>query len=135
MQHFLYSLADFFAPKPVRRSPGLHEKLINCTVIQATNECGEKRYIEIPGSRPRSQERRENLEVLLTKCNRLLSFVMKKDRSSNVSSRIIALSDRIRMSMHKDDDITHLITEFEEFEQQYNKKSRSYMNLSSAYLV
>jgi hypothetical protein len=60
---------------------------------------------------------------------------MKKDRSSNVSSRIIALSDRIRMSMHKDDDITHLITEFEEFEQQYNKKSRSYMNLSSAYLV
>jgi len=133
MQHFLHSLTDFFATKPVRRSPRLHEKLINCTVIQATNECGEKRYIEIP--KPRSQERRENLEILLTKCNRLLSFVMKKDRSTNVSSRILELSDRIRVSMYKDDDITHLLTEFEEFEQQYNKKSRSYMNLSSAYLV
>jgi hypothetical protein len=133
MQHFLHSLTDFFAAKPVRKSPGLHEKLINCTVIQATNECGEKRYIEI--QRPRSQERRENLEILLTKCNRLLSFVMKKERSTNVSSRILELSDRIRMSMYKDGDITHLITEFEEFEQQYNKKSRSYMNLSSAYLV
>lgn len=133
MQHFLHSLTDFFATKPVRKSPGLHEKLINCTVIQAINECGEKRYIEI--QRPRSQERRENLEILLTKCNRLLSFVMKKERSTNVSSRILELSDRIRMSMYKDGDITHLITEFEEFEQQYNKKSRSYMNLSSAYLV
>lgn len=133
MQHFLHSLTDFFATKPVRKSPGLQEKLINCTVIQATNECGEKRYIEI--QRPRSQERRENLEILLTKCNRLLSFVMKKERSTNVSSRILELSDRIRMSMYKDGDITHLITEFEEFEQQYNKKSRSYMNLSSAYLV
>jgi hypothetical protein len=60
---------------------------------------------------------------------------MKKERSTNVSSRILELSDRIRMSMYKDGDITHLITEFEEFEQQYNKKSRSYMNLSSAYLV
>lgn len=133
MQHFLHSLADFFAPKPVRRSPGLNEKLINCTVIQATNECGEKRYIEI--QRPRSQERRENLEVLLTKCNRLLSFVKKKDRTSDVSFRILELSDRIRKSIYKDDDITHLLAEFEEFEQQYKKTSKSYMNLSSAYLV
>jgi hypothetical protein len=133
MQHFLYSLADFFAPKPVCRTPGLNEKLNNYIVIKATNECGEKRYIEI--RKPRSQERRENLEVLLTKCNRLLSFVMKKDRVTDVSFKILQLSDRIRMSMYMDDDITHLLDEFDEFEKHYKKTSRSYINLSSAYLI
>ena len=129
MQHFLHSLTDFFTPRPVRKSTNLTEKLINYTTIETMNDCGEKRYIEMP--RPRSRERRENLEVLLTKCKRLLSFVSKKDTTTDASFKIIQLSDRIRMSLYMDDDITPLFDEYEEFEKRYKKNSKSSMNLSS----
>ena len=129
MQHFLHSLSDFFTSRPVRKSTSLTEKLINYTTIETTNDCGEKRYLEVP--RPRSRERRENLEVLLTKCKRLLSFVMKKDPTTDASFKIIQLSDRVRMSLYMDDDITPLFDEYEEFEKRYKKNSKSPMNLSS----
>ena len=81
--------------------------------------------------RPKSRERRENLEVLLTKCKRLLSFVLKKDTTTDASFKIIQLSDRVRMSLYMDDDITPLFDEYEEFEKRYKKNSKSSMNLSS----
>jgi hypothetical protein len=103
--------------------------MINYTVIEAVNDCGEKRYLEVP--KPASMERRENLEVLLTKCKRLLSFVTKKKCDDEISYNVIDLSDRVRRAMYMNDDITPLFDEYEEFEKRYKKNSKSSMNLSS----
>jgi lysyl-tRNA synthetase class I len=56
---------------------------------------------------------------------------MKKDPTTDASFKIIQLSDRVRMSLYMDDDITPLFDEYEEFEKRYKKNSKSSMNLSS----
>jgi hypothetical protein len=126
MQHLLHSITDFFAPRPTRSHS---EHLEKYTVIEAVNDCGEKRYLEVP--KPASMERRENLEVLLTKCKRLLSFVTKKRCDDEISYKVIDLSDRVRRAMYMNDDITPLFDDFDIFENMVKRNSKSSMNLSS----
>jgi hypothetical protein len=121
MQNFIHSVADFFAPKPVRRNVGYR-------TIEAVNDCGEKRYIQIPTMS--SQDRRENLEVLITKCKRLMSFVTKKKWDEKMYDRISKLNDDVRMALYKNDDITPLFKEFESIENFFKGSSKSSMNLS-----
>jgi hypothetical protein len=129
MQNFLYSLADFFAPRPVQRRVSHSERVTKYIVIEAMNDCGEKRYLEVP--KPLLLERRENLEVLLTKCKRLLSFVTKKKCDDELSYKVIDLSERVRSAMYRNDDITPLFDDFDIFEKMIKKSSKSCVNLSS----
>ena len=105
------------------------ERMSKYTVIEASNDCGEKRYLEVP--KPTSMERRENLEILLTKCKRLLSFVMKKKCDDEISYKVIDLSDRVRRAMYMNDDITPLFDDFDMFEIMVKNNSKSSMNLSN----
>lgn len=105
------------------------ERVGKYVIIEAINDCGEKRYLEVP--KPASMERRENLEVLLTKCKRLLSFVTKKKCDDEISYKVIDLSDRVRRAMYMNDDITPLFDDFDIFENIVKRNSKSSMNLSS----
>ena len=105
------------------------ERVSKYAVIEAMNDCGEKRYLEVP--KPTSMERRENLEVLFTKCERLLSFVTKKNYDDEISYKVIDLSDRVRRAMYMDDDITPLFEDYDIFENMVKRNSKSSMNLSS----
>jgi site-specific recombinase len=119
MSNLFQAVVGFFASKP----PLVTKRKL----IEAVNDCGEKRYIEVE----RVVDRRENLEVLFTKCKRLMSFVRKKKWDETVYTRIVHLSDRIRLSMYKNDDITPLLEEFESVENFFKGSSKSRMNLSS----
>ena len=117
MQHIIQSITDFFTPKPV-------------SIIEAVNDCGEKRYIEI--ATPVIGPRRENLNILFMKCKRLLSFVATHNYDDIVRTKITNLSANIRVAMYRDDDITYLFEEYESVERLFFKKSsKSSMNLSS----
>ena len=105
------------------------ERVSKFMVIEAVNDCGEKRYLEVP--KPASMERRENLEILLTKCKRLMSFVMRKKCGDEICHKIIDLSERVRQAMYMNDDITPLFDDFDVFENQLKKSSKSCVNLSS----
>ena len=119
MSNLFQAVVGFFAPKP----PLVAKRKL----IEAVNDCGEKRYIEVE----RIVDRRENLEVLSTKCKRLMSFVKKKKWDETMYTRIVKLSDKIRLSMYKNDDITPLFEEFENVENFFKGSSKSKMNLSS----
>lgn len=119
MSNLFQTVVDFFAPKP----PVVAKRKL----IEAVNDCGEKRYIEVE----RVVDRRENLEVLFTKCKRLMSFVKKKKWDETMYTRIVNLSDRIRLSMYKNDDILPLFEEFESVENFFKRSSKSQLNLSS----
>jgi hypothetical protein len=119
MSNLFQAVVGFFAPRP----PIVAKRKL----IEAVNDCGEKRYIEVE----RVIDRSENLEVLSTKCKRLMSFVKKKKWDETMYTRIVNLSDRIRLSMYKNDDITPLFEEFESVENFFKGSSRSQMNLSS----
>jgi hypothetical protein len=121
MSNLFQTVLGFFAPKPSWSPP---------SVIEAVNDCGEKRYIELEGSKL-INDRRENLEVLFTKCKRLLSFVRKKKWDETMHTRVVKLHDDVRLSMYKNDDITHLFEEFESVENFFKGSSKSKMNLSS----
>ena len=119
MSNLFQTVVDFFAPKP----PVVAKRKL----IEAVNDCGEKRYIEVE----RVVDRRENLEVLFTKCKRLMSFVRKKNWDETMYIRIVKLSDEVRLSMYKNDDILPLFKEYESVEKFFRGSSKSQMNLSS----
>ncbi len=119
MSNLFQTVVDFFAPRA--------STFIKPVLIEAVNDCGEKRYIEVE----RVVDRRENLQVLFTKCNRLMSFVRKKKWDETMYSRIVNLTDKVRLSMYKNDDILPLFEEFESVENFFKGSSKSQMNLSS----
>jgi hypothetical protein len=96
-------------------------------LIRAINQCNEVRYIQV-SENPYS-ERRELLDVLLTKCKRLMSFVVEKESDSDTFYDIMELSNKVRLALYRNDDITHLYDEFNVYASKYNKNSRSSMNL------
>ena len=114
---FLHSISDFFAPKPVSN------------IIEAVNDCGEKRYIELETERSYQQERQQDLEILLTKCKRLLSFVERTD-DVQVFEKMAYFVVKVRQAKYRGDDIHDLIEEFEEIEKSTKKSSTSVKNLS-----
>ena len=113
MQNILQAVTSFFAPKPVQ-------------MIKAVNDCGEERYIEI--SRP-TRDRREYVEILLTKCKRLMSFVTKNYNSRDLRS-IIELYENVRQKLYTNEDIHYLYEEFDLIESKFKKSSKSIINLS-----
>lgn len=127
---FLHSIADFFAPKPV----SLTEKGTVGKLIEAVNDCGEKRYIEIEAERTYQQERQQDLEILLTKCKRLLSFVERTD-DVQVFEKMSYFVVKVRQAKYRGDDIHDLIEEFEKIEQSVKKSSKSFKNLSHAMMM
>lgn len=119
MSNLFQAVVGFFAPRS--------STFIKPVLIEATNDCGEKRYIEVE----RVVDRRENLQVLFTKCKRLMSFVRKKNWDETMYTRIVKLSDEVRLSMYKNDDILPLFKEYESVEKFFKGGSKSQMNLSS----
>ena len=127
---FLHSIADFFAPKPV----SLREKSMGGKLIEAVNDCGEKRYIEIEAERNYQQERQQDLEILLTKCKRLLSFVERTD-DVQVFEKMAYFVVKVRQAKYRGDDIHGLIEEFEKIEKSVNKSPKSFKNLSHVMMM
>ena len=127
---FIHSIIDFITPKTVSHQGSLTERLLRGDVIEATNECGEKRYIQIHSET--YAERRRSLEILLSKCKKLISSVTLKDHIHRRYIRIVKLTERVREAMYMADDITDLVIEYEELERDVNKASSSFRNLSDA---
>jgi len=120
------TIFGFFAPKPY---PGVNSKL-----IEAVNECGEKRYIEMEVERNYQQERQRDLEILLTKCKRLLSFVERTD-DLQVFDKMARFVVKVRQAKYRGDDIQGLFREFEEIEKNTKRSSKSFRNLSNMVMM
>ena len=133
MFDYLRKVVSVFTQEPVRPEMSLADKLLSRELIETTNDCGEKRYIEVAKSE--RGERRVTLEILLTKCKRLLSFVAKKSYVNDEYMDVLEVHDKIRNALYKDDDITPLIEEFEHVQKFIKRSSRSFKDLSSAHLL
>jgi len=123
MSNLFQTVLGFFAPKPIRTHV---ESMTTYRTIEAVNDCGEKRYIQIEIERNRQQD----LEILLTKCKRLLSFV-EKTNDLKVFEKMAHFVVKVRQAKYRGDNIQYLFHEFEEIEKDVKKSSRSSMNLSS----
>ena len=129
---FIHSVIDFIAPKHVQRKKSVTELMSGTSVIETRNECNEKRYIQI--DREIHMERNVDLEVLIAKCKRLLSFMEMKGKNENCSL-MIKFVDRVRQAKYRGDDIKHLFEEFETIENKIKKSSKSFDNLSHVRMI
>jgi len=118
MSGLFQAALGFFAPKPVP---------INGEIIETVNECSEKIYIEL--ERNYQMERHQDLEILLTKCKRLLSFVEIKDDVHGFEKMAFFVA-KVRQAKYRGDDITLLFREYEKIEKNIKGSSNSFQNLS-----
>jgi len=131
MFSLLQSIYDLVAPKPVQTKETLYDEMIQKDVIEAVNEVGEKRYIEMPKNVYTS--RREHLEILLKKSQSLLDFCLKMRKSEDdMSWDLVNLIERARASKYRADDIKPLFDEFEKLKKHCKRGSMSTVNLSVA---
>tara|TARA_B110000503_G_scaffold76759_1_gene118399 strand:+ start:4031 stop:4357 length:327 start_codon:yes stop_codon:yes gene_type:complete len=99
------------------------------SVIEAYNECYEKQYIEL--ERNVQMERTMDLEVLITKCKRLLSFIEMREEVTTFD-RMNYFIAKVRQAKYQGGDVKYLFREFEDIETAIKKSSKSFDNLSGA---
>lgn len=111
MSQLLRSVIDFITPKPFQSNLDFLTIMKNYTVVEATNECGEKRYLQIPKHDPMDiMERRENLNFLYRKCKEILSFLSRKRKYSyeyekfdNLYFKVVDLKQKIKDALKQED--------------------------------
>ena len=126
MSNLFQTVLNFFAPKP--------DQGVASMLIEAVNECNEKRYIEMNMEKNHHQERQRDLEILLTKCKRLLSFVERTD-DLHVFEKMVHFVAKVRQAKYRGDDIRGLFVEFEEIEKNTKRSYKSFRDLSKAAMM
>ena len=126
---FIQSIVDFVAPKPIRKERSLSDRILTQDIIETVNDCGEKRYIQIETERNQKRERETDLNILLTKCKRLLSFV-ETTKNETIFKKLVVFTEKVRQALYLGDDIQNLFHEFEQIEDITKKSSKSFKNLS-----
>tara|TARA_B000000475_G_C15730698_1_gene338489 strand:- start:165 stop:575 length:411 start_codon:yes stop_codon:yes gene_type:complete len=126
---FLQSVVNLIAPKPIRKERSLSDRILTQDIIETVNDCGEKRYIQIENERNQKRERETDLNILLTKCKRLLSFV-ETTKNESIFKKLVVFTEKVRQALYLGDDIQNLFHEFEQIEDVTKKSSKSFKNLS-----
>ena len=124
---FIQSIIDLVAPKVIQRKKSMNELVDMGSIIEARNECDEIRYIEV--ERSHYTERQKDLEILLTKCKRLLSFVEITNHEPTFM-KMANFIGKVRQAKYRGDTITPLLEEFDKIEKNIKKGSRSFNDLS-----
>jgi hypothetical protein len=125
--NFIQSIVDLVTPKAIQRKKSMNELVDMGSIIEARNECDEIRYIEV--ERSHYTERQKDLEVLLTKCKRLLSFVERTNHEPTFM-KMVNFIGKVRQAKYRGDTILPLLEEFDKIEKIAKKGSRSFNNLS-----
>ena len=131
---FLQSVVDFVTPKSIRNEQSLSDRLLNQNIIETVYDCGEKRYIQIEIERNQKRERETDLNILLTKCKRLLSFV-ETTKNESIFKKLVVFTEKVRQALYLGDDIQNLFHEFEQIEDITKKSSKSFKNLSDVTMM
>ena len=131
---FLQSVVDLVTQKPVRKERSLSDRILTQDIIETVNDCGEKRYIQIETERNQKRERETDLNILLTKCKRLLSFV-ETTKNESIFKKLVVFTEKVRQALYLGDDIRDLFHEFEQIENITKKSSKSFNNLSDVMMM
>ena len=99
------------------------EFLLNYDVIKAKNECGEERIIAF------EKEPDRELDILVTKCKRLLSFVESRGLENKFVTTLIDFGNEIEYCVQNKHDLDPMFEKYEKI-----KKIIKGNNVSSSYL-
>jgi len=126
MTNLLKSLYDILKISTKMKKQEEFEKYI---IIEAVNECGEQRYIQV--KKPIDSEQLENIRILYRKSKKLISFLSRSSADDETFRMVLDLHEKIKNARYTNRDIDDLFDEFEEMKKDIKKMSISNMNLSS----
>ena len=126
MTNLLKSLYDILKISTKNKK---REELEKHIIIEAVNECGEKRYIQV--KKPIDSEQLENVRILYRKSKKLISFLSRSSADDETFRMVLDLHEKIKNARYTNRDIDDLFDEFEEMKKDIKKMSISNMNLSS----
>ena len=109
------------------------EELEKHIIIEAVNECGEKRYIQV--KKPIDSERLENVRILYRKSKKLISLLSRSSADDETFRMVLDLHEKIKNARYTNEDVDDLFDEFEEMKKDIKNMSISNMNLSSLEFV
>tara|TARA_B110000858_G_scaffold50794_1_gene58808 strand:+ start:591 stop:1052 length:462 start_codon:yes stop_codon:yes gene_type:complete len=109
------------------------EELEKHIIIEAVNECGEQRYIQV--KKPIDSERLENARILYRKSKKLISFLSRSSADDETFRMVLDLHEKIKNARYTNEDVDDLFDEFEEMKKNIKRMSISNMNLSSLEFV
>ena len=130
MTNLLKSLYDILKISTKMKKQEEFEKYI---IIEAVNECGEQRYIQV--KKPIDSEQLENIRILYRKSKKLISFLSRSSADDETFRMVLDLHEKIKNARYTNRDIDDLFDEFEEMKKDIKKMSISNMNLSSLEFV
>jgi len=130
MTNLLKSLYDILKISTKMKKEEEVEKHI---IIEAVNECGEQRYIQV--KKPIDSEQLENIRILYRKSKKLISFLSRSSADDETFRMVLDLHEKIKNARYTNRDIDDLFDEFEEMKKDIKKMSISNMNLSSLEFV
>ena len=130
MTNLLKSLNDILKISTKMKKEEEVEKHI---IIEAVNECGEQRYIQV--KKPIDSEQLENIRILYRKSKKLISFLSRSSADDETFRMVLDLHEKIKNARYTNRDIDDLFDEFEEMKKDIKKMSISNMNLSSLEFV
>ena len=99
---FLQAIFGFDSPKVLTFT----EHLAKYDIIRAKNECGENRYIAV------SKDDRD-IDILITKCKRLLSFVESNGLESKYAAVLAAFGRQIEQCAEVGGDVDPLFNNYD----------------------
>jgi len=109
------------------------EELEKHIIIEALNECGEQRYIQV--KKTIDSERLENVRILYRKSKKLISFLSRSSADDETFRMVLDLHEKIKNARYTNEDVDDLFDEFEEMKKNIKRMSISNMNLSSLEFV
>jgi len=130
MTNLLKSLYDILKISTKMKKEEEVEKHI---IIEAVNDCGEQRYIQV--KKPIDSEQLENIRILYRKSKKLISFLSRSSADDETFRMVLDLHEKIKNARYTNRDIDDLFDEFEEMKKDIKKMSISNMNLSSLEFV
>jgi len=100
------------------------EFLLKYDVVKATNECGEERIIAF------EKEPDRELNILVTKCKRLLSFVESRGLENKFAATLIDFGNEIEFHVQNKRDLEPMFEKFEKIKKviKGNYTSSSYLS-------
>lgn len=113
-----------FGFDPPQTTLTLVEHLAKYDIIKTKNECGEDRYIAVCTEDA-------NIDILITKCKKLLSFVESHGLESRYAPMLTAFGDEIRRCAETGRDPEHLFETYEVIKRQIiGRSERSLSDLN-----
>ena len=115
-----------FGFDPPQTTLTLIEHLAKYDIIKTKNECGEDRYIAV------ENESSDHLDILITKCKRLLSFVESHGLEQKYTPLLTQFGNEIENHVQTKVNIDHLFSKFEKIKKKIKGNSMSNFNLSES---